>query len=365
MGRHRSRSRSYSPRRRSRSRTPPHIRRKHYDEPHHRRRSDRRSPPPSGLLVRNIPLDTRPEELRIPFEKFGPVKDVYLPRDYYSGEPRGFGFVKFRFPEDAAKAKDKLNYTTIGGREIHIVYAEENRKTPREMRKTGHTSGRYEGRRRTPARSPRRRHNSYSRSPDTKRRDSRSVSRSPSRRIARSPSPRRDSPSDEREYKRRVRSPSPRETSPHDGKRHRPLKKSPSPSIPEKMSPHHEDYRSSRRSSKRTVSPRREISPNDGKDSRSSKRSVSPRKESRLSDDSPGEREHRRAMRSPSPREMSPHVEDYHPSRKSGSGDAPFINGNSSSRRSVSPLDESIRDGDLKSKHNLRTLREISPHTDE
>jgi len=27
----------------------------------------------------------RPDDLRIPFERFGPVKDVYLPKDYYSG----------------------------------------------------------------------------------------------------------------------------------------------------------------------------------------------------------------------------------------------------------------------------------------
>jgi len=38
-----------------------------------------------SLLVRNIPLDCRPEELREPFERFGPVRDVYIPKDYYSG----------------------------------------------------------------------------------------------------------------------------------------------------------------------------------------------------------------------------------------------------------------------------------------
>uniref|UniRef100_A0A7C8ZM92 RRM domain-containing protein n=1 Tax=Opuntia streptacantha TaxID=393608 RepID=A0A7C8ZM92_OPUST len=161
MGRHRSRSRSYSPRRSSRS--PP--RRKRYDDPHNRSRS-RRSPAPSGLLVRNISLDTRPEDLRVPFEKFGPVKDVYLPRNYYTGEPRGFGFVKFRYPEDAAEAKDRLNYTVIGGREIRIVFAEENRKTPHEMRKISRPSSRHE-RRRSPPSSPRSRFRSYSRSPSS------------------------------------------------------------------------------------------------------------------------------------------------------------------------------------------------------
>lgn len=27
----------------------------------------------------------RPEDLRIPFERFGQVKDVYLPKNYYTG----------------------------------------------------------------------------------------------------------------------------------------------------------------------------------------------------------------------------------------------------------------------------------------
>ncbi|KAE9615055.1 putative RNA recognition motif domain-containing protein [Lupinus albus] len=38
-----------------------------------------------SLLVRNIPLDCRSDELRIPFERFGRVCDVYIPKDYYSG----------------------------------------------------------------------------------------------------------------------------------------------------------------------------------------------------------------------------------------------------------------------------------------
>ncbi|KAK2977382.1 hypothetical protein RJ640_013361 [Escallonia rubra] len=83
-GRSRSLSRSYSPPRRSRTPLPP---RRRYDDPRDRRpvRDRRRSPAPSGLLIRNISLDARPEDLRVPFERFGPVKDVYLPKNYYTG----------------------------------------------------------------------------------------------------------------------------------------------------------------------------------------------------------------------------------------------------------------------------------------
>ncbi|CAN4113548.1 unnamed protein product [Withania somnifera] len=163
MGRYRSRSRSYSP-----------VRRKRYDEARDRRR-DRRSPEPCGLLVRNISLSARPEDIRIPFERYGPIKDVYLPKNYHTGKPRGFGFVKFRYAEDAAEAKSCLNCTVIGGREIRIVFAEENRKTPQEMRKVLRTSGpsaRGSYRRHSPPRFPSRRYHS-SRSASPARRDSR------------------------------------------------------------------------------------------------------------------------------------------------------------------------------------------------
>lgn len=56
--------------------------------------------------------------------------------NWFCSEPRGFGFVKYRHGEDAAEAKQQLNHTIIGGREIRIVFAEENRKTPQEMRVT-------------------------------------------------------------------------------------------------------------------------------------------------------------------------------------------------------------------------------------
>ncbi|CAH9108985.1 unnamed protein product [Cuscuta europaea] len=201
MGRHRSRSRSHSP-----------VPSKRYEEPRDRR-ADRHSPAPSGLLVRNISLSSRPEDIRVPFERFGPIRDVYLPKNYYSGEPRGFGFVKFRYPEDAAEAKKCLNHTVIGGREIQIEYAEENRKTPHEMRRlTTKTSYRQSSRRHSPSRSPRRRYHSDSRSPTPARQASRDRKRteynSPrrSRSLSRSLSPRRIKTSKERHVRQRSRS---------------------------------------------------------------------------------------------------------------------------------------------------------------
>ncbi|KAL0334257.1 UNVERIFIED_CONTAM: Serine/arginine-rich SC35-like splicing factor SCL33 [Sesamum angustifolium] len=89
---------------------------------------------PTSLLVRNLRHDCRPEDLRGPFGEFGPLKDIYLPRDYYTGEPRGFGFVQYVDPDDAAEAKYQMDGQVLLGRELTVVFAEENRKKPSEMR---------------------------------------------------------------------------------------------------------------------------------------------------------------------------------------------------------------------------------------
>lgn len=77
MGRRYSRSPSPSPRGYSRRYRSP--------SPRSRYRS-RDKDLPTSLLVRNLRHDCRPEDLRGPFGEFGPLKDIYLPRDYYTGD---------------------------------------------------------------------------------------------------------------------------------------------------------------------------------------------------------------------------------------------------------------------------------------
>ncbi|KAI5675111.1 hypothetical protein M9H77_06061 [Catharanthus roseus] len=176
---------------------------------------------PTSLLVRNLRRDCRPEDLRRPFGQFGPVKDIYLPRDYYTGEPRGFGFVQYVEPADAAEAKYQMDGQVFQGRQLTVVFAEENRKKPQEMRSRERGGGRIYERRRSPAR--------YSRSPQ--------YSRSPPPRFERSRSHNRDyyspppkrrqysrsvSPQEKRYSRERSYSHSPaRERSPYDGPRNR------------------------------------------------------------------------------------------------------------------------------------------------
>ncbi|XP_044509624.1 serine/arginine-rich SC35-like splicing factor SCL33 [Mangifera indica] len=172
----RGRSYSYSPSPRGYSRRRSPSPRGHY--------GGRGRDMPTSLLVRNLRHDCRPEDLRGPFGQFGRLKDVYLPRDYYTGEPRGFGFVQYLDPADAADAKYQMDGYVFLGRELTVVFAEENRKKPSEMRARERIRDQSYDQRRSPleySRSPRyeqsysRRLDYYSQSP-RRRRYPRSIS---------------------------------------------------------------------------------------------------------------------------------------------------------------------------------------------
>ncbi|CAN4094819.1 unnamed protein product [Withania somnifera] len=159
------RGRSYSP-------SPPrgYGRRGRSPSPRGGRYGGRTRDEPSTLLVRNLRLDCRPEDLKKPFGQIGPVKDIYLPRDYYTREPRGFGFIQYLDPADAAEAKYQMDGQVFQGRSLTVVFAEENRKKPQEMRARERGRG---GRNYDRKGSPPRYHNSprYSRSPAPRGRD--------------------------------------------------------------------------------------------------------------------------------------------------------------------------------------------------
>ncbi|XP_024984806.1 serine/arginine-rich SC35-like splicing factor SCL33 [Cynara cardunculus var. scolymus] len=186
----RGRSYSYSP-------SPPRYRSRSYRSPSPRgRHGGRARDLPTSLLVRNLRHGCRPEDLRGPFREFGPLKDVYLPRDYHTGELRGFGFVQYLDPDDAAEAKYQMDGQILLGRELTVVFAEENRKKPSEMRARESFRGHSYDRRGSSSMR-------YSRSP----RRGRSYDRSPS---YYSPSPRRGRYSrsispEERRYRERMR----------------------------------------------------------------------------------------------------------------------------------------------------------------
>ena len=103
---------------------------------HSPRPSRDKSPTPqkrTSLLVRNIvnniqDIHIKPDELRTFFSEFGEVRDVYIPRDYYTQKSRGFCFVEFLRYDDAKKALEKTDGAEVLGKTVKIVFAREGRK---------------------------------------------------------------------------------------------------------------------------------------------------------------------------------------------------------------------------------------------
>ncbi|XP_058604034.1 serine/arginine-rich splicing factor 10 [Onychostoma macrolepis] len=179
-------------------------------------------PPNTSLFIRNISDDSRPEDLRREFGRYGPIVDVYIPVDFYSRRPRGFAYVQFEDVRDAEDALHNLDRKWICGRQIEIQFAQGDRKTPGQMKSKEKHSPRSDSRYDDYERDGRRRR-SRSRS------YGRSRSRSPSyeRRARRSGSP-RDSRSHGRHRRSRSRENDRHRSRDHGRRRHRSASRSPS-----------------------------------------------------------------------------------------------------------------------------------------
>ncbi|EER12721.1 serine/arginine rich splicing factor, putative [Perkinsus marinus ATCC 50983] len=88
-----------------------------------------------SLIVRNLNYDTSPQHVRSLFSRYGEIRDVYLPLDYNSGRPRGFGFVEFCDPRDVVEAKNAMDGKVVDGNAIQVDIAQRGRKSPRTMRR--------------------------------------------------------------------------------------------------------------------------------------------------------------------------------------------------------------------------------------
>lgn len=71
--------------------------------------------------MRNVADDTRSEDLRQEFGRYGPIVDVYVPLDFYTRRPRGFAYVQF---EDVRDAKDAyIIWTESGFVDVKLKYS--------------------------------------------------------------------------------------------------------------------------------------------------------------------------------------------------------------------------------------------------
>ena len=86
-----------------------------------------------NLILHNIPRDSTVNDLRQHFEKYGPIRDIYIPRNKdeksaHFGTVKGFALVKYLSPESAKKAYDaEFGRLYLNYRLISVEYANEDR----------------------------------------------------------------------------------------------------------------------------------------------------------------------------------------------------------------------------------------------
>ncbi|OVA02493.1 G-patch domain [Macleaya cordata] len=81
--------------------------------------------PTHVLVVRGLDENADEEMLRYEFSKHAPIKDLRLVRDKFTHVSRGFAFVHFHSVEDATKALEVTNGTTLekNGQLLRVAYA--------------------------------------------------------------------------------------------------------------------------------------------------------------------------------------------------------------------------------------------------
>lgn len=69
------------------------------------------------LILRNLPFTCTEQQLRKAALKYGPLDELNIIKDKVTSKPKGFAFISYKKPFDAAKALTGLNGKTLGGAE--------------------------------------------------------------------------------------------------------------------------------------------------------------------------------------------------------------------------------------------------------
>ena len=77
------------------------------------------------LYVGNLSYNTSQESLHEAFSSAGEVKEIAIPTDRETGQPRGFAFVTMATDQAASAAIAQLNGQMIDGRAVKVNEAEE------------------------------------------------------------------------------------------------------------------------------------------------------------------------------------------------------------------------------------------------
>ena len=75
---------------------------------------------PTKLFVGGLSWDTEGEQLKEAFSRFGPLVEATVVTDRGTGRSRGFGFVTFEKPIDAAAAAKQMDGAELDGRTLRV-----------------------------------------------------------------------------------------------------------------------------------------------------------------------------------------------------------------------------------------------------
>lgn len=87
------------------------------------------------LMAKNLPRDIKLQELRSIFEKYGPIKDIYIPKNMdksseYFGTIKGFATIVFLKSTDSANAyTNEWSLINIRNKHIALEFAKEDRRS--------------------------------------------------------------------------------------------------------------------------------------------------------------------------------------------------------------------------------------------